>query len=67
MTPRKLCSVANLKKKQKAFNELRMTTHWPHKPKLFGKKPQTYGKEFKQPEKLQPPVLTELGKRLAGF
>jgi ectoine hydroxylase-related dioxygenase (phytanoyl-CoA dioxygenase family) len=67
MTPRKLCTSANLKKKQKAFNELRMTSHWPHKPKLFGKKPQTYGKEFKQPEKLQPPVLTDLGKRLAGF
>ena len=30
-----------IKKKQKAFNELRMTTHWPHKPKLFPVHPRT--------------------------
>ncbi len=67
MTPRKLCTSANLKKKQKAFEEMRMTSHWPHKPKLFGKTPRTYGREFKQTEKLPSPKLTELGKRLAGF
>jgi hypothetical protein len=25
-----------------------MTSHWPHKPKLFPKIPQTYGKEIKK-------------------
>lgn len=67
MTPRKLCSAANLKKKQKAFEEMRMTTHWPHKPKLFAKSPRTYGKEMQKIEKLEKPKLNELGKRLAGF
>jgi len=25
-----------------------MTSHWPHKPKLFPKVPQTYGKPIKK-------------------
>jgi hypothetical protein len=24
-----------------------MSSHWPHKPKMFPKQPQTYGKEIK--------------------
>ena len=46
---------------------MRMTTHWPHKVKLFGKKPQTYGKELPDVSQLDKPKLTELGKKLAGF
>jgi len=67
MTPRKLCTKTNLKKKQKAFEDMRMTSHWPHKPKLFGKSPRTYGKLLQPTEKLPAPKLTEIGKRLAGF
>ena len=43
--PRNLSNEANLKKKQKAFNELRTTTHNPCKIKLFSKTPRTYGGE----------------------
>lgn len=47
MTPRNLASKKELEKRKKAFYELRMTSHWPHKVKLFPKYPQTYGKQIK--------------------
>lgn len=65
--PRVLCSSANLKKKQKAVNELRTTNHYPCKPKLFPENPRTYGAEVPKITPIAPPVLTNLGKKLAGF
>lgn len=65
--PRELCSNANLRKKQKAFNDLRTTNHYPCNIKIFGKKPNTYGKIIYPTTPIQPPVLTSLGKILAGF
>jgi len=66
--PRKDCNNANLKKKQKAFNERRTTNHYPCKIKLFPKTPRTYGNDLPvitlPNEEL---MLTELGKKLAGF
>jgi hypothetical protein len=45
MQPRAWCTAANLRKKRKAFEEFRMTTHWPAtKVELFPKMWQTYGK-----------------------
>lgn len=44
MTPRSLAN-PNIQKK-KHFENLRKTSHWPHKPKLFPKNPQTYGKKI---------------------
>ena len=41
--PRDKSSKADLKKKQKAFDELRGTTDNPCKIKLFPKRPRTYG------------------------
>jgi hypothetical protein len=67
MTPRSKASEANLRKKRKAFNELRMTSHWPHKPKLFPKNPRTYGGPLPNITEIEKPILTELGKRIAGF
>lgn len=46
--PRKLSDVKNIKKKQKAFEELRTTNHYPCKIKLFPKLPNTYGKEIQE-------------------
>lgn len=65
--PRLGTSAANLKKKQKAFNELRTTKHHPQKSLLFAKTPRTYGNELPEITEINPPVLTALGKRLAGF
>lgn len=65
--PRKLCSEANLKKKQKAFNELRTTSHYPCNIKLFGKKPYSRGGELPIITPIEPPILTDLGRSLAGL
>ena len=47
MTPRSLATKKELEKRKKLFSELRMTSHWPHKVRLFPKIPQTYGKQIK--------------------
>jgi hypothetical protein len=65
--PRNLATEANLRKKQQAFNNIRSTSHWPHKPKLFAKTPRTYGRELPEITPIEKPNLTELGKKLAGF
>lgn len=65
--PRHLCTPANIKKKQKAFDELRTTTHYPCKIKLFSKEPNTYGAIKPVISPIETPILSELGKRLAGF
>lgn len=65
--PRSQCNEANLKKKQKAFNELRTTSHYPCKIKLFSKSPRTYGKPIPIITQIEQPILTELGRKLAGF
>jgi ectoine hydroxylase-related dioxygenase (phytanoyl-CoA dioxygenase family) len=65
--PRKFSTSDKLIKKQKAFNELRMTTHWPCKVILFPKNPRTYGKPILETVQIPPPNLTNIGKKLAGF
>jgi ectoine hydroxylase-related dioxygenase (phytanoyl-CoA dioxygenase family) len=67
MTPRNLATDAFLRKKQKAFNELRMTSHWPHKPKLFAVNPRTYGGPLPCVTPINSPKLSELGLKVAGF
>lgn len=66
-TPRKLATQTLLKKKQKAFNEMRTTSHWPHKPKLFPKTPRTYGAELPEIVDIEKPIVNSLGMKLAGF
>ena len=68
MTPRSKCTAANLNKRVKAFESLRMTTHWPHLPKLFPTKPRLYPGMI-LPDCAQPeaPVLTPAGHRLVGY
>ena len=65
--PRKLASKANIKKKVKALQDLRTTNHWACKPKLFSVNPRTYGNELPNVHPIEPPVLTELGKKLSGL
>ena len=67
MLPRDYATLSNIKKKQKAFHELRMTTHWPHKPKLFPVHPRTYGAPLPTVVDIPKPHLTDLGMKLAGF
>ncbi len=65
--PRSICSDKNLKKKQKAFEDLRTTSHYPCDIKLFAKMPRTYGGEVPVLREVLSPELSELGRRLAGF
>lgn len=64
---RSLATKKDIQKKIKAFEEMRMTTHWPCKAKLFPKMPRTYGAEVKPITELVKPVINELGRRLAGY
>lgn len=66
---RSRATVKQLVKKRTAFEEMRMTSHWPERVKLFGKQPRTYGAEPPSITQVvcEPPVLTPLGKRLAGY
>lgn len=65
--PRSLSTEKELLKKQKAFKELRMTSHWPAKVKLFSKNPRTYGKQLPQITIIEKPIVNELGLKLSGF
>ena len=65
--PRVLCDSKNLKKKQKAFAELRTTNHYPCKIKLFPKAPRTYGNPLPSITTISEPMLSDIGKKLAGF
>lgn len=67
MVPRNRADKTNIEKKKKAFNEMRTTTHYPHKIKLFTKWPRTYGAELPDITQISKPILTDLGKRLAGI
>jgi hypothetical protein len=66
-TERSRATETSLKKKRKAFHELRTTSHWPHKPKLFAKRPRHYGRGYPNVTNIEKPVLTKIGKKLAGF
>lgn len=66
--PRTQATEKDLKRKRDAFEGGRMTSHNPVKFRLFGKKPQTYGKELGPITSItEKPQLTELGKKLAGY
>jgi ectoine hydroxylase-related dioxygenase (phytanoyl-CoA dioxygenase family) len=66
--PRKGATAKQLEKKIQAFENMRMTTHWPTKSKLFGKWPQTYGAVIKETTPLPRPIVkTALGLRLIGY
>jgi hypothetical protein len=60
--PRHLYSAAEIRKRKKAFLELRTTNHWGKK--LFGKNPRTYGKELPLITKINPPIVNEIGNKL---
>lgn len=59
-----------LDKRIKAFEEMRTTNHWPHKPLLFSVNPRFYGppsEETKKIRSISKPKISKLGKRLVGY
>jgi len=67
MQPKEMASKKDLEKKRKAVEELRTTTHWPTKPKLFGKSPRNYGVPWPEMTLPPAPILTDIGRALAGY
>ena len=67
--PRDQATEKQLEKHRNAFRELRMTTHWPCKVKLFPKKPRTYGNANSLPiiTPIDKPIISEIGMRLIGY
>ncbi len=67
MMPREKAKPSTLVRKRKAFDDLRITNHWASSPLLFPKSPRTYGNDLPDLNGIHPPVLTDIGRRLAGF
>lgn len=65
--PRSTATPKDLKRKREIFQDGRSTPHWPNKGRVFGKAPQTYGKPLPNVSLPPPPILSNLGKKLAGF
>jgi hypothetical protein len=63
--PRSWLTQVARKKKKKALEEGRMTSHWPQYPKLFPKRPRTYGRVLRETAPFRPPVLTKEQLKLA--
>ena len=65
--PREKAQKKDITKKIKAFEEMRMTSHWPCKIKLFPKMPRTYGAVVKPVTELPMPEINEIGRKLVGY
>ena len=65
--PRSMATKKTLDKKIKAFEEMRMTSHWPCEVKLFAKMPRTYGQPVAEILELERPEIYALGRRLVGY
>ncbi len=66
MTPRSRSTAAQLKKKRKAFQDRRTTSHYPNNIRLFPVNPRTYGHAIPQVDDY-PIVETPLMRRLGGY
>ena len=64
MMPKEGVDSKVLQNRKKAFDEKRLTSHWPNRFKLFPKTPRTYGGQVQEITALPDPVLTDLGKNL---
>lgn len=64
MAPRKLVNKKQQEKHQEVFENMRMTTHNPHKIRQFPVNPRTYGNTPPDITPIEKPILTDLGKSL---
>jgi ectoine hydroxylase-related dioxygenase (phytanoyl-CoA dioxygenase family) len=68
MMPRSKATSNVLKRRIKAFEEVRMSSHWPAKGfKLFPVNPRTYGGKIYETKDISKPNLSDLGKKLVGY
>lgn len=64
--PRSQITAENLRKKQQAFLDMSMTTHWPTRV-VIPRPPNLYGKRMEEITNIPRPVVSEVGMKLAGF
>ena len=67
MIPKANCSNVKKKKRIKAFEEGRMTTHNPSKIRIFPENPHTYGKPQENIVKLERVIVNDKIKNLIGY
>lgn len=63
MTPRSKATQKIQQRRNKMFDEGRMSTHLPHGPRMFGKNPRTYGRPVPLVKKVPRAILSEKMKR----
>ncbi len=66
-TPRNKATPSYIHKRINAFETLRTTSHWPHKPKMFPKTPRTYGAALPNIVQISKPKISDIGYRLIGY
>ena len=66
-TPRIMASKKVIEKRIEAFENMRTTSHWPHKCTLFPKNPRTYGNPLPNDKEIDFPVLNKIGMKLVGY
>lgn len=66
-TPRNKATQSSILKKIEAWETLRTTSHWPHKPKLFPLTPNTYGRPLPNVIQIKKPEISDIGYRLIGY
>ncbi len=67
LAPRKFATTKQLTKKREAFGKLKTTSHHPYKIRAFAKSPRFFTAAPNIKPMSTVPVLTALGKKLAGF
>ena len=66
-TPRTKATQSILNKKIAAWKNLRMTSHWPHKARLFPTTPRTWENSLPDINLITNPEINDLGYRLIGY
>lgn len=67
MIPKNRCSAAIIKKRIKAFETTRTTSHYPANPKLFPDLPRSYGNTLPDIKKIHRTVNNDTIKKLVGY
>lgn len=63
-TPKDKIPLKVMEKRRNAVNNLRTTSHWPNKSKLFPVYPQTYGNPLPNVTPITPPILNDIAQQL---
>ena len=66
-TPRSMATPSKLNSKIKAWDGLRTTSHWPHRPKMFPKHPRTWGVPLPAIVQIPRPTISDLAYQLIGY